>query len=153
MVPAVGFSLFPKAETPQFHVDITAPEGASIAATDSAARYAERVLGRSPAGRAIYTAVGHDNPRVYYNVSSRTDDPRIGQLFVLMHHYDHRTSPALFDSLRAQLALYPAADIALREFENGPPIDAPIAMRIEGTDLDSLRAIAARVETVLKGTV
>jgi multidrug efflux pump subunit AcrB len=152
LVPVVGFSLFPKAETPQFHVDITAPEGASIAATDSAARYAERVLGRAPGVKAIYTSVGHDNPRVYYNVSSRTDDPRIGQLFVLLSHYDTKTTPRLLDSLRAELARYPAAELALREYENGPPIDAPIAMRIEGPELDSLRAIAGLVESVLKGT-
>ena len=149
-VPVVGFSLFPKAETPQVHVDITTPEGAGIAATDSAARFAERVLGRTPGVRAIYTSVGHDNPRVYYNVSSRTDDPRIGQLFVLLDRYEPRTTPRLLDSLRAELAGYPGAELAVREFENGPPIDAPIALRIEGPSLDSLRAIASRVERLLK---
>ncbi|MGE5800859.1 MAG: efflux RND transporter permease subunit [Gemmatimonadota bacterium] len=152
LVPIVGFSLFPKAETPQFRVDITAPEGASIAATDSAARFGERVLGRTHGVKTIYTSVGHDNPRVYYNVASRTDDPRIGQLFVLLDHYDTKTTPPLLDSLRAELGTYPGAEIALREFENGPPIDAPIAMRVEGADLDSLRAIAGRVERVLRAT-
>ena len=152
LVPVVGFSLFPKAETPQFHVDITAPEGASIAATDSAARFAERVVGRAPGVRAVYTSVGHDNPFVYYNVSSRTDDPRIGQLFVLLHRYDHYATPRLLDSLRAELSSYPGAEIALREFENGPVIDAPVAMRIEGPSLDSLHALAARVEAVLAAT-
>src|SRR5262249_50635027 len=62
VIPVVGFSLFPKAETPQFHVDISAPEGSSIAATDSAARFAERVLARTPGVKAVYTSVGHDNP-------------------------------------------------------------------------------------------
>jgi len=152
LVPLVGFSLFPKAETPQVRVDITAPEGASLAATDSAARFAERLLGRTPGVRAVYTSIGHDNPRVYYNVASRTDDPRIGQLFVLLDRYDHASTPRLLDSLRGALAAYPGAELALREFENGPPIDAPIALRIEGPSLDSLRAIAARVELVLKGT-
>ena len=152
LVPVVGFSLFPKAETPQFHVDITAPEGASIAATDSAARFAERVVGRAEDVRAVYTSVGHDNPFVYYNVSSRTDDPRIAQLFVLLRHYDHYATPRLLDSLRAELAVYPGAVIALREFENGPLIDAPVAMRIEGPSLDSLHALAARVEAVLAAT-
>ena len=152
LVPVVGFSLFPKAETPQFHVDVTAPEGASIAATDSAARFAERVIGRTAGVKAIYTSVGHDNPRVYYNIASRTDDPRIGQLFVLLDHYDHATTPRLLDSLRTELARFPGAEIALREFENGPPIDAPIALRIEGSDLDSLRAVAAHVESALKMT-
>jgi multidrug efflux pump subunit AcrB len=152
LIPAVGFSLFPKAETPQFHVDITAPEGASIAATDSAARFAERVLGHHPEVRAIYTSLGHDNPRVYYNVTSRTDDPRIGQLFVLLHEYEPGRTPRLIDTLRAELGQYSGAVIALREFENGPPIDAPVAMRVEGPDLDSLHGIAARVEDVLQTT-
>jgi len=152
LVPVVGFSLFPKAETPQFRVDITAPEGASIAVTDSAARFAERVLGHTAGVKGIYTSVGHDNPRVYYNVASRTDDARIGQLFVLLDRYEPGRTPRLLDSLRARLAGYPGAEIALREFENGPPIDAPIALRIEGTSLDTLHAIAARVERLLKAT-
>src|SRR3989441_262269 len=152
LVPVVGFSLFPKAETPQFRVDITAPEGASIARTDSAARFAEVVLGRTPGVKAFYTSVGHDNPRVYYNVASRTDDARIGQLFVLLDRYEPGRTPRLLDSLRAELAGYPGAEIALREFENGPPIDAPIALRIEGASLDTLHAIAARVERLLKTT-
>src|SRR5207253_9812355 len=88
LVPVVGFSLFPKAETPQFRVDITAPEGASIAVTDSAARFAERVLGRTAGVKAIYTSVGHANPRVYYNVASPTADAPIVQLFVLVHRYE-----------------------------------------------------------------
>ncbi|MGH7465711.1 MAG: efflux RND transporter permease subunit, partial [Longimicrobiales bacterium] len=44
LVPVVGFSLFPKAETPQFYVNVTAPEGASMEATSDAARYGESVL-------------------------------------------------------------------------------------------------------------
>ncbi len=152
LVPSVGFSLFPKAETPQFHVDITAPQGSSIAATDSAARFAERLIGRRPDVKAIYTSVGHDNPSVYYTVFARVDDPRVGKLFVLLDHYDQRATPRMLDTLRAELARYPGAEIAVREFENGPPVDAPIAMRVEGPSLDSLRAVAARVEQVIART-
>ncbi|MGH7730954.1 MAG: efflux RND transporter permease subunit, partial [Candidatus Eiseniibacteriota bacterium] len=152
LVPVVGFSLFPKAETPQFHIDITAPQGASIAVTDSAARFAERVLGTRRGIRAVYTSVGHDNPEVYYNVWPRADDPRAGQLFVLLDHYDQRRTPGFLDSIRAELARYPGAEIALREFENGPPVDAPIALRIEGSSLDTLRALSARIAALLAST-
>jgi multidrug efflux pump subunit AcrB len=152
LVPAIGFSLFPKAETPQFRIDITAPQGASIAATDSAARFAERVVAGRPEVRAVYTSVGHDNPQIYYNVSARVDDPRVGQLFVLLHGYDTDRTPALLDTLRAELATYPGAEIALREFENGPPVDAPIAMRVEGPDLDTLRQLAGRIEALVEAT-
>ncbi len=152
LVPVVGFSLFPKAETPQFHVDITAPEGSAIAVTDSAARFAERVLAGRPEVKAIYTSVGHDNPMVYYNVYPRVDSPRAGQLFALLHEYDSHRTPAMLDSLRAELAGYPGAELAVREFENGPPIDAPIAIRVEGPSVDSLSAIAARVAAELEAT-
>jgi multidrug efflux pump subunit AcrB len=70
----------------------------------------------------------------------------------VLERYDQKRTPALLDSLRAKLAAYPAARIELREFENGPPIDAPIAIRVHGPDLDTLRALAARVERVLETT-
>jgi multidrug efflux pump subunit AcrB len=152
LVPVVGFSVFPKAETPQVRVDIRAPDGASLAATDSAARYAERVLSRRPEVRAILTNVGRDNPQVYYNVTPREDNPAVGQLFVLLHRYDPGSTPAALDSMRAELAAYPGARIELFEFENGPPVDAPIALRVMGPDLDTLRALAARVEDELQAT-
>ena len=152
LVPLVGFSLFPKAETPQFLVNVTAPEGASIEATAAAVSYADSVLRRRPQVRAVFASAGRDNPRIYYNVTPRRENPAVGQLFVLLHHYDHDTTPAFLDSLRAELARYPAARIELREFENGPAIDAPIAMRVHGPDLDTLRTLAGEVERVLEGT-
>jgi len=102
--------------------------------------------------KAVFSSVGHDNPRIYYNVASRTDDARIGQLFVLLDRYEPSQTPRLLDSLRADFAAYPGAEIALREFENGPPVDAPIAMRIEGPSLDSLGVIAAQIERLVKAT-
>jgi multidrug efflux pump subunit AcrB len=152
LIPVVGFSLFPKAETPQFYINITAPEGASIEATDSAARYAESVLARSDQVDAVFTSIGHDNPRVYYNVFPRRDNPAVGQLFVVLGHYDQGRTPPYLDSLRAQLAAYTGARLELREFENGPPIDAPIALRVHGPDLDTLRTLAGQVERILART-
>ncbi len=152
LVPVVGFSLFPKAETPRFYVDITAPEGASLSATDAAARFAESVISRRPEVRTIFTSVGHDNPQIYYNVIPRRDDPRVGQLYVLLHEYDPQKTPALLDSLRAELGEYAGARIEVLEFENGPPIDAPIALRIMGAELDTLGTLAGRVEEILEST-
>src|SRR5262249_1114990 len=152
LVPVVGFSLFPKAETPQFHVDITTPEGSSIAATDSAAHFAERVIAAHREVRALYTSIGHDNPTISYNIRPRIDSPRAGQLFVLLRQQEQSATTRLLDSLRIELASYPGAELALREFEQGPPVDAPIALRVEGTSLDSLRHLAARVAAELEAT-
>lgn len=152
LAPFVGFSLFPKAETRQVRVDIRLPDGASLAATDAAARYAERVVSAHKEVRGIFTSVGHSNPQVYYNVLPKDDKANIGQLFVLLHEYDPKTTPAVLDAMRAELARYPGARLELREFENGPPITAPIELRISGPDLDTLRALAGRVETIVRRT-
>ncbi|HEU4560867.1 MAG TPA: efflux RND transporter permease subunit [Longimicrobium sp.] len=152
LVPVVGFSLFPKAGTPQFLVDVRMPDGTSIAATDSAARWVERqLLGRRDI-RAVMSNVGHGNPRIYYNVQPSEDNAGVAQLFVLTNGYHAGESEAVYDSLRTRFAAYPGARIELKEFEQGPPLAAPVEIRITGESLDTLRSLAGQVEALLKRT-
>jgi len=150
LVPSIGFSLFPKAGTPQFLVTVNAPEGSSLGVVDSAVKFAERALMRREAIEHVYANIGRGNPKIYYNIQSLAERSTRGELFVLASEYDSKRTPALLDSLRAEFDEYASARIQVTEFENGPPIDAPIAMRVTGDDLDSLRTIAARVEQVLE---
>jgi multidrug efflux pump subunit AcrB len=152
LVPAVGFSLFPKAGTPQFLVDVSTPDGSSLAETDRAARFAERIVSQQHGVASVMSNVGRDNPQVYYNVIPRNENAGVAQLFVTLDEYDSKDTPAMLDTLRARFAAYPNARIEVREFENGPPIDAPLAIRLTGPDLDTLRTLAARVERVITAT-
>jgi multidrug efflux pump subunit AcrB len=152
LVPAVGFSLFPKAGTPQFLVDVETPDGSSLAATDSAARWVERILARRQDVRAVMTNVGHGNPQIYYNVVPRSDNASVAQLFVTIDEYHPGETEAKYDSLRAVFAGYAGARIELKEFEQGPPLTAPIEIRLAGESLDTLRALAGQVEALLKRT-
>lgn len=151
LIPFIGFSLFPKAGTPQVLVTVEGPGGASVAATDSAVRFAEGVLAARPEVKHVYANVGRGNPPIYYNVFSRNEDASYGDLFVLLDKVDKGT-PAMLDSLRSALDAYPAARIEVKEFENGPPIAAPIAIRLVGKDLDTLRALALRLEQLIAST-
>ncbi|MBI3792972.1 MAG: efflux RND transporter permease subunit [Gemmatimonadetes bacterium] len=146
LVPVIGFSLFPKAGTPQFLVRIEGPEGASLASTDRAVRFAEQALLANPHVRHVYANVGRGNPQVYYNLWGRNERSNIGELFVLLDRFDPRRTPLWYDSLRTRFDQYAGARIEVKEFENGPPVDAPIALRIRGTSLDTLRTLAARLE-------
>ena len=58
--------------------------------------------------------------------------------------YDTSETPRLLDELRQQLKHYPNARIYVKEFQNGPPITAPIAVRVIGPDLDQLYELAAQ---------
>jgi multidrug efflux pump subunit AcrB len=149
LVPRIGFSLFPKAGTRQFLIKIQTADGASLETTDRAARHVEAVLAREPNVKTVMTNVGKGNPLVYYNLTPASASRNAAELFVELVHYDPSATPAWMDRLRATFARYPGARIEVSEFENGPPVDAPVAVRLIGRDLESLRAQAARVEELL----
>lgn len=152
LVPVIGLSLFPTADIPQFLVQVDAPDGASIAETDRALRFVEEELAKRPEVKQWFTSVGHQNPRIFYNVIPTGTSPDLGEVFAEVHEFDQRRTNAMLDELRATFAGYPAARVTIKQFENGPPISAPIAIRISGPDLEQLRRIAGEVERVIEET-
>lgn len=152
LVPAIGFSLFPKAGIPQFVVRIETAEGASLAETDRAARFAEAVLARHDEVRWQIANVGKGNPLIYYNLPNLQERSNIAEIFAELRHFDPDASPALFDTMRRELDGYPGARIRLLEMDNGPPLDAPIAIRLRGDDMGALAEAAAAVEGVIAAT-
>ena len=96
--------------------------------------------------------VGKGNPRVYYNEIQRNETSNFSQLFVRLEPVDLPELEAVVSALRDSFRTTPDARIEVKQFEQGPPIEAPIAIRVFGEDLDSLRAAAGRVEELLKST-
>jgi multidrug efflux pump subunit AcrB len=152
LVPVIGSSLFPKADTPQFLVTVEAPDGTSLAATDAALRFVEDTLAHTPAVKSWFANLGHGNPLIYYNIVSHSDALNYAEVFVQLQRYDTRATPRLLDQLRAQLARYPGAHIYVKEFVNGPRITAPVSVRVIGPDLDVIERLARRVERLIQAT-
>ena len=152
LIPVVGFGLFPKAASRHFLVRVETPDGTALAATDRAMRTVEASLRARPEVAHVFANVGRSNPAIYYNIPSTSEGPNVGEAFVELAEYDPDTTPELLDALRADFDAVPGARITLVEFENGPPLEAPIAVRIIGPDLDTLRAAAGRLERLIEST-
>ncbi len=152
LVPILGSSLFPKADTPQFLITVEAPNGTSLSETDRALKFIEERLRAMPEVKSWFTNLGHGNPQIYYNHIVHNDSPDYGEVFVQLHKYDTRHTPQLLEKLRGTLGTYPNARIYVKEFVNGPPITAPIAVRIVGQDLEEIEKLAARVEKLIEET-
>ncbi len=150
LVPWIGFSLFPTADIPQFRVRIETADGASLAETDRALRFVETKLAETPGVRWWFSNLGKENPRIYYNVLSRVASANLAEVFAELERDTPARTERLLDGLRVAFAEYPAAHISILQFENGPPIAAPIEIRIFGPDLETLRALAADVEKLIK---
>jgi multidrug efflux pump subunit AcrB len=151
LFPVVGFSLFPASEKPQFMVNIFSPLQSNLAYTDSVSKLIESDLRKLPEVKYVSANVGKGNPRIYYNAIPLNDRTDYGNLFVqLQEEVSVEEKINLIEKLRTKYTNYPAATIEVKNFEQGPPVVAPIEVRILGDNVDTLRQIASRVETMLK---
>lgn len=152
LIPVVGFSLFPKSEKPMFMVNVETPLGTNLYATDSVALFVEHELKQHPQITSFFTNVGKGNPRIYYNIAPKNESSNYAQFFIRTKHLSMTELEEMIDSLRMKFHGYPNAKIEVKQFEQGPPVEAPIAMRIFGENLDTLRALAFKVEDIMKQT-
>lgn len=153
LFPVIGFSLFPASEKPQFLVEITTPLQSNLQYTDSITRQVEQELRAQPLIDYYATNVGKGNPRIYYNVIPENERTDYTQIFVqLKEKVTGDEKLQLIEMLRAKWTPYAGAKVEVKNFEQGPPINAPIEVRLFGDNLDSLRSLASRVETLLAET-
>ncbi|HEU4551335.1 MAG TPA: efflux RND transporter permease subunit [Chitinophaga sp.] len=149
----VGFSLFPASEKPQFMVNITAPPQSNLQYTDKIAREVEAVLRKEPAVKYFATNIGKGNPRIYYNVIQENEHTDFAEIFVqLNEHTNPADKLALIEKLRHEWTPYPGAKVEVKNFEQGPPVAAPVEVRLFGDNLDTLRMLAGNVEALLQRT-
>lgn len=150
---AIGFSLFPASEKPQFFVNITTPPQSNVAYTNSIAREVEKELKKEKAVKYFATNVGKGNPRIYYNEIQENERSDFSQIFVqLQEHTSPDKKLEIIEQLRSKWTPYPGAKIEVKNFEQGPPVAAPVEVRLFGDNLDTLRALAARVQDMLLKT-
>ncbi|MFN8843306.1 MAG: efflux RND transporter permease subunit [Chryseotalea sp.] len=151
LFPVIGFSLFPASEKPQFLIEITTPLQSNLHYTDSISKKIETELAQQKEIEYFATNVGKGNPRIYYNVIPENERKDYTQIFVqLKEDTSSEEKLALIESLRKKWTPYPGAKVEVKNFEQGPPINAPVEVRIFGDNLDTLRNIAGKVERMLE---
>ena len=157
LFPIIGFSLFPSSEKPQFLVNITTPLQSNLPNTDTMVKQVEQEVAKIPELQNFATNVGKGNPRIYYNEIPENERSDYGQLFVQLE--PETSAPRkleIIQSLKTNFANIIGAKVEVKNFEQGPPVTAPIEIRLAGENLDTLRNLAKKVEDLLnqtKGTI
>jgi len=154
LFPIIGFSLFPSSEKPQFLVNITTPLQSNLSNTDTLVRQVEQEVSKIPELRNFATNVGKGNPRIYYNEIPENERSDYGQLFVQLQ--PETSAPRkleIIQTLQSSFAKLVGAKVEVKNFEQGPPVTAPIEIRLVGENLDTLRSLAGKVEQLLKQTL
>ncbi len=157
ILPALGFAAFPTltaqffpgVERDQFYLEVEMAPGTSITETAGVAREIDTLLGENDDIRSVYWSIGQSGPAFYYNITGgRSREPGYAQAFI--NSASPEASARLVPELQAQLDRdFPEARIIVRGLVQGPPVDAPVEIRIVGQDLAELRQLGDEARAIM----
>lgn len=144
-----GLVFFPAADRNQFQVEVWLPPGASIHATDRARRQVEELLRGHGEVERVHWVIGASYPAVYYNVIERRDlSPQLAHGIVDLA--DPQDTGRVLQAVARQLhEELPELQVIARRFGQGPPIDAPVEIRLSGPSPTVLRELGEQVAAAL----
>jgi multidrug efflux pump subunit AcrB len=145
----VSRQFFPSADRNQVLLDVKLAEGSHLNTTDDTVRAVEKALLDRPEVTRVASFMGRSAPAFYYNVPRVPISPHFAQLIVQTRAVSDNPSLIAFirESLRPAL---PQAELVTRKLEQGPPVQAPVEVRLSGFDLDHLNQATIAVSGILK---
>ncbi len=152
LLPFLGVSYFPKAEKPQFMININLPQGSSLDRTDQVCRQVENILEEIGEIRTYASNVGRGNPQIHFSIQSPEYDLSFAQIFVELKENDLRFMSGLIHGFRERFSNFPGAKIEVKEIELGPPVPAPIEIKILGDKLHILTDLSLKAEKIFLAT-
>ncbi|MFJ1468254.1 efflux RND transporter permease subunit [Massilia orientalis] len=143
---------FPTSDRPEVLVEVQLPFGTAIGQTSAAAAKVEAWLARQKEARTVTAYIGQGAPRFYLAMAPELPDPSFAKIVIRTDNEQEREALKL--RLRAAVAdgLAPEARVRVTQLVFGPYSPYPVAFRLSGPDPDTLRAIAAKVEAILRAS-
>ena len=151
LIPKLGLQFFPSAVRNQFTIDVFLPEGRDMLATQQTAEKVEKIVRAQKGVESVAVYIGQGGPRFYYNVNPEPPTPNYAQIVV--NTVDAESTRPILQAVQRQAdAEIADARVTARSLEQGPPIGAPVAVRVTGENIPALRAAGAQIKAVLNTT-
>lgn len=140
---------FPPTGRDMFQVEIELPNYASLTQTQDAANRARDMMVANPEVRDVHWFMGRSAPSFYYNlVSDQKEAAYYTQGIVQLESADDTVQLIL--RLQDELdEAFPEARVLVRQLEQGPPFDAPIELRLYGSNIDQLADLGNKARATL----
>ncbi|MBD0337093.1 MAG: efflux RND transporter permease subunit, partial [Cyanobacteria bacterium Co-bin13] len=157
ILPVVGFTVFPTLEQQffpptnrdQFQIEFVMPTQTALAETQAQVMQARNLVRQHPEVDEVHWFLGKSAPSFFYNViGGRENAANYAQAIVQLRSTDHlrQTIQALQTKLDAA---FPEAQVLVKQLEQGPPFDAPIELRLYGSDMARLRQLGSELRSQL----
>ncbi len=139
--PTLTAQFFPGTDRDQLYLQVKLPDGRSITDTVALVNALDDRLAKEPLVRRVEWTVGESAPAFYYNMlRTRERQPSWAEGLVMTR--DVAETDDLIRRLQRELDRdYPQARIVVRGINQGPPVNAPVEVDIQGPNLAVLRSL------------
>ncbi len=143
--------MFPIVERNQFCLEIYMNQGINLETTDRAVKKIEALLGKDDRVTEVASFVGCASPRFYMTYAPQMPDKNYAQM--LINTVSNQATQDLVDELLVELKDFlPDGNILVKQLQQGPPVDAPIEVRVVGNDLVAIKKIGEQIKQILRNT-
>ena len=141
---------FPPSLRPEIIVEMTLPEGSSLAATEKEAAHLARYLDTKTGQIKNYSYyVGEGAPRFVLTLEPVLPADNYAQFVVVAADVEGRE--ALAEDIRREIEeRQPGVRCNIKSIPLGPPSDYPIMLRVSGYDIDKVKAYAAQAADAVR---
>ena len=156
-IPLIGFitaptlenQFFPLLDRDQFHIEIEFSSQTAIAETEDQVLQAREAILQHENVEDVHWFVGESVAKFYYNLTGqRENQSYYAQAMVQLKSEDG--VEALVRELQIELSeMMPSARILVRKFQQGPPFDAPVEVRIYGPSISELRQLGMELREMI----
>ncbi len=151
LAPSLGSQFFPPVDRNMFDVQVWLPRDASLERTRGAVRRVEAVLRGHDAVQRVAWLLGGSFPSVFYNLVMTRDDAS----YYARGMVETRTAAevkALLPTLQDEIdRRVPGAQVVVRKFGQGPPVEAEVELELRGPSLAVLQDLGEQVRARLAG--
>jgi len=128
---------FPDADRNQLILDLRLPEGTDISRTNEIAREIESWLNEDKRLSLVNVFVGRTVPLFYYNLTQSPNSPHIAQFILTLKNSEEKESFKVnFQKKLDSRLIY--GNAILLELKQGPPVKAPVEIRLFSDRKDDL---------------
>lgn len=144
---------FPKDLSQLAFIDIFLPEDSPFVLTNATAIQVEQLAREVAAAEkrpleSLTTFVGGGGPRFWYSLAPEPLHPNYAQVVLRFRNKNetHLVLPRIQERISRQIA---GARVDVRQLETGDAVGLPVALRVSGDDIGTLRATADSVKKIL----
>ena len=148
LMSTLSLQFFPPADREQLTLELEMPAASSLNQIQKLTQDVEKQLRTHPEIQQVHWMLGRSAPKVYYNqITNRENDSSFAN--AILQTQGVAPNKLIQDIQIEMNAAFPAARVLVRQFEQGPPFEAPIELQVYGNDVDVLQNISEQLRSLL----